>query len=608
MKNTSLEIKKTKKVYVSSTSFVPSFVLSNEIIFLIKSGFIDKEDSGKKNVTELWTDKEAFQKVNEYLSDVYISLLDKIGTALSQLHRIDYPATFWEIPLSPWLLHYISVLYDRYTRLKIINEKYYDKDITLLSCRVEVPPAKHYSNFIETTCFDEEKASGFYGDVARVIGLPVSEFEAENGIKSKKFICGEKKKLPNIFKPFLFTRLYWKIREKFLWINSKSNLSESELCISGMNFSVAERIALIDEFKVFYYRDNYKKIDSKSVNREKLLSIHADDTFENLAVQLLPKYTPTYLLEEFRSYLEISKNFSNFKLYITSNELWGDSVLQYACSLAQLGGAKIVGWQHGGGYGQFARSLTEFAERRYSDYYITWGWDDSRYKGAKIFPMPQPGLSSVIDSHKQKLDTILWAGTSVHLFVKRFIEYPFMPDWIPEYFKNKKIFLSALDDVVRGDLLYRPYMYDYGSLEHEKKIFKNYSGVKISCEGSLLKLLQIIKVFVCDHMGTSFLQALVMNTPTVLFWNSRLGIERKEAKPYFDLLRNAGILFDAPEDAAKQVNNIWNDVQGWWGHIDRQSARRKFMDRFCRVDQNCIDEWIKTFKEILRASKKEPEN
>ena len=40
----------------------------------------------------------------------------------------------------------------------------------------------------------------------------------------------------------------------------------------------------------------------------------------------------------------------------------------------------------------------------------------------------------------------------------------------------------------------------------------------------------------------------------------------------------------SPESAAQKVNEIWDDVDGWWGQDDVQDARLKFIERYARIE------------------------
>ena len=70
---------------------------------------------------------------------------------------------------------------------------------------------------------------------------------------------------------------------------------------------------------------------------------------------------------------------------------------------------------------------------------------------------------------------------------------------------------------------------------------------------------------------------------------------RDSAKPYYQLLVDAGIVHLTPESVAQKVNEVWDDVAGWWGQGYVQDARKEFCARYARQSQKPIRE----LKQIL---------
>jgi len=70
-------------------------------------------------------------------------------------------------------------------------------------------------------------------------------------------------------------------------------------------------------------------------------------------------------------------------------------------------------------------------------------------------------------------------------------------------------------------------------------------------------------IVVVDHPGTSALEAFVINAPTVLYWDHDKYLIRPEAEPYFQALRDAGILYKDPVSAAEKVNEIFDNPEEW---------------------------------------------
>jgi putative transferase (TIGR04331 family) len=102
---------------------------------------------------------------------------------------------------------------------------------------------------------------------------------------------------------------------------------------------------------------------------------------------------------------------------------------------------------------------------------------------------------------------------------------------------------------------------------------------------------------VLDNPITTFLEALVANIPTIVFWNPDRWEFRVEAQPYFDNLREVGILWDNPEDAAAKLESIYGDPWAWWGSDAVQESRRRFVNRYGLSNNNWASQWAKALKE-----------
>jgi len=77
---------------------------------------------------------------------------------------------------------------------------------------------------------------------------------------------------------------------------------------------------------------------------------------------------------------------------------------------------------------------------------------------------------------------------------------------------------------------------------------------------------------------------------------------RSDAQPYFDLLRDCGILYDTPQAAALAINSIYDDVQKWWNDFRRQEAIRVFCENFARTSSDSIKVWGNELKKVSNFS------
>ena len=116
--------------------------------------------------------------------------------------------------------------------------------------------------------------------------------------------------------------------------------------------------------------------------------------------------------------------------------------------------------------------------------------------------------------------------------------------------------------------------------------------IRILPRGRLIGLIQKSAVAIIDHLGTTALEALTINIPTIWFLNVEVNLIRPEAEKYFALLRDAGILHRSPEEAAEKVNEIYNDPLRWWCNPEVQKAKNTFCDRFALTSNNWRKEWV----------------
>ena len=65
---------------------------------------------------------------------------------------------------------------------------------------------------------------------------------------------------------------------------------------------------------------------------------------------------------------------------------------------------------------------------------------------------------------------------------------------------------------------------------------------------------------------------------------------------------NVGIIHLTPESAAKQVNEVWDNIDEWWLGDKVQEAKREFCKKYARVSENPAKD-LKTI--LLRATKNE---
>jgi len=159
-------------------------------------------------------------------------------------------------------------------------------------------------------------------------------------------------------------------------------------------------------------------------------------------------------------------------------------------------------------------------------------------------------------------------------------------------------FLESIPLELRAKMRMRLFRDDFG-WDMGERLLDSFPDLFLeNWDMTFLESLKNCRLFVCDLPATTFAEALSVDKPTIMFWDPDANELLPEAEPYYDELRQAGILYNSPEVAAQAAHAVYEDVESWWRNPELQTARRRFCDRFARLSTNAIDEWAKEFKMV----------
>lgn len=280
------------------------------------------------------------------------------------------------------------------------------------------------------------------------------------------------------------------------------------------------------------------------------------------------------------------------RFIFTSNNFDTDEVFKlWTATKVELGHKYFVG-QHGNNYGTH-RYMYPAIEEATADKFLTWGWTDglAQHMPAFIFKTigkkagnynPGGGLLLIELHLSQRITT--WDGTAE----------------FADYFHDQQNFVRKLAFMPRRNLTIRLHeAYRYLSWNEEARWQKFDSESKINTGNtSIIKLISQSRLVVHSYDSTGILETLSQNIPTLAFWQNGFEHLRESAKPYYQLLVDAGIIHFTATSASQKVNEIWDDVDGWWAQSNVQDARKQFCNRYARVSKNPVSE----LRQIIRMA------
>lgn len=529
-----------------------------------------------------WDDRARLYQDYLCLDAVYERYLIALAHKLNDLHSVNHSIRYWRIIVGPWLFFFIGILYDRYLSIRAAvesglvtgtwiipesAEKWIPKDVKIFQTWFISDAYNQYlySRIIETLQrlpfeFINVETPSPYDKTYKITQILHPKYIA------RKFIEIYARNLPSQMNRIALIESYFSI-----W-----DLIKLQISLGQLPYPLASKVEPED-------------IPVKQSMRKNLILKQGRDDFESILDWFIAKQIPKAYVEAYADMHQRSLEAfpEKPKVIVTANpynegfNFW--TAYHVECK------AKLVGAQHGGGYGSLLWIDSESHEIKIYDRYYTWGWQ--RVKEPKIASMSGGKLNKIQRTIKPNpKGSILCVVVSLPRYFYRMGSHPVGPQ-ILYYIKEQSRFAQSVSSEVHELLLLRLYQNDYGWNEKNRwsdtdTTLKIYQGRK-----TMYQQLNESRLFLGTYNGTTILETLSANFPTVLFWNPNYWELRPSAQPYFDKLRQVGILHDSPESAAAKVNEIYKDVDTWWRQPEIQKAKDEFCKQFAFTSKNWLKEW-----------------
>lgn len=548
-----------------------------------------------------WKDKRIYESV-PYCFELMRFWMPHFTKILNEVHRVEKTERYWKVLLSCWLYDYISILYDKYLRIEKAIEEYGDIETYFLNENAFLP------------ILNLETQWGFLADddfhlqIFSIIGR-------EMGLKAKTVTLPEKEfRINNGF----FIQTQWKKKLKLLVIQGiikiLQNLNpflKKDVILEGIATEYKFILSQVSGQNLLYSIPNIhtgllknKNCNgvSKNLDRDIFKRLPSRNRFEEIARNAIKIGFPQVYFEKYGAVLKEITPYTQKrrKIVIAITNWYNDESFKFiAAEIADKGG-RLIGLQQGGAFGAVMDMASELVERYVTDVFIGSGWgekEDIKKEICKVVPLPIPKYSKIKNSHRCKTDKCIFVGNMIPKYAYR-IQTFLIPEEMEEYFHWKYIFFKKLREDILKRFCYRPFFGDYGWNEIGR-IKKEFPEMNIFKGGNLLREMKKCKLVISDHLATSYLESLITNTPTVLYWDKEIFKIRPSANKYFDLLRDVKILHDEPASAAAHINDVFDDVNKWWGNESVQNVRVQFVNYMGLSSKNWVYEWSDFIKKQL---------
>jgi putative transferase (TIGR04331 family) len=525
-----------------------------------------------------------------YVNHIYEQVLSQLGVELNEIHGKNHSKRHWRILIGPWLQLYLSVVYDRFVCIKHAQELYPNFTTIGLSEKSFVVP----SDTLDFVCFVSEDTYNLqlYTKLLSVLGRVFPRKEADmprNSLYGKLHGESWRRRAIN-----LVVKTYAGVSARFsktVYLQNSYFTAQIALKLTFRNIGrILPGMNQMDPCSRF-------KCDIEKRNALRSIQIGEGEFGQCLSAMLFEDI-PQCFIEGFQA-IESNARINypkQVKAIFSANGWYYDELFKQWAAMSADKGTLLLGTQHGADYGSLKTMPSEDHETSLADFYYSWGWERTNCT-AKVIPMPATKLigRKELGADNSKKG-VLWVATTAPRY--HLVEAPSWHSHFWEYLALQAKFAKSLAPEIVSEVRFRPHCQDHGWGTVER-IKESNPDIRIeSWDVPFQVSMTNCRLYVCDHLSTTFAEALAANKPTILFCNPQTNKLRPEAQPYFDLLREGGIFFDAPEVAALAVTAVYEDVEAWWNVPERQKAIRIFCERFARTSPDAITLWSNELKRV----------
>jgi putative transferase (TIGR04331 family) len=523
----------------------------------------------------------------DYVQALSATLLIELTVALNAFHHTNRTTRYWNILLGHWLQFYVTVCFNRYFTIEQALKCYKTTSTTVLDSADYSLATPDSSSFIWACNDDDVWNSMLYARALQYMGCKNVELDSVH-IENEKYF-----KQKQNFSTTHRLRIKQLIKAMGYYILPKLSKHNDSFIINSYLPKWQEiklQLALGQCPQLWQSPPlNAVSIDLK-MRRKFTISSECHTGFEQFVRDLLPDIIPACFLEGYEELNQQVKSLpwpSKPKFIFTSNNFDTDEIFKAWTGLKAEQGVSYFTGQHGSLFGTMLGSQN-WPVQVSADKFFTWGWTNGNTNNipAFVFKIANQTIGAKPDGGLLLIE--LYANHKPSLY-----EFGI-------YQEQQFRFVEALPEKIQNELTVRLHgAWRNTRWSDDKRWSDRMPSVHVEAgDAPIQKLIAKSRLVVHSYDSTGILEGLASNIPTLCFWNGGLDHLLPNVKPYYELLRGAGILADSPEHAALLVVQYWDNIDGWWKSEQVQNARRLFCEQYARVEKHPV----RTMKRLLTTA------
>ena len=558
------------------------------VIALYDFKWSDHSDDRKRiprGLPYYWSDHNLRQNDWNQISNFVSKVLPNLADELNRIHNTTYSLQAWDIIAGAWLGRFSTVTFERLRQLQTATALGYELVIDAHEPSFEslIPlGTREASNFFFNEKWNQSFVTLLAGKIDGITVLnpihdtPDNPFPEKSTSKPRTTRVGVRAKafIVNSFLQAtsgLSSRFWRKGSETYL-------LFQTSLSFFGL---IGLILRLPGKVVVASSHTEFESVEYSSKARDWTIPITDSDLpFEKVVKELIPRLLPITFLEGFWKaqpnrdrYFPKSANVA----FTATGHFASDSFNIWVAQRIDTGLRFVIG-QHGGG-AQPASNFSLDWERRICSQYLVNG--DSSQFGSGVATAGQ-FWSRISRSKRFRANSPLLVTGLMPPYVYEMRSMPLGPENVQQI-ESELDFYSALSPRIRDKFRVRLYGANGHGWHQDQRWLSRFPSVKLESQHrAFSRAVRGSNLVVVSYHASTFAEFLAANIPVIGFWDPKLWSTDISAEDKLTKLRDVGVLHYSPDEAAEQVEQVWDGIADWWNSRAVQEAREEFCKSYAQ--------------------------
>jgi putative transferase (TIGR04331 family) len=575
-----------KELWISSA--VNLFIVDPFVFYFLKKTGNDANYNDIKVVPYRRTKKNDLQNDHDFVQLKFEKYVILLAEKLNQIHGTNHSTIFWRRALSLSFERHITFLYEVYENCRIHFDSENHNCIVLSRSSYQIPKDfEEHRNFFQHSDFGQEQLFSIYMHLFYPKGLKSKDVTFLGKFPDSKESV-YKRLIRLGFSSSTFDKIWLKLLMCY-YTNRPHRVG-----VFGSFFSTKNLCRLLIESKGRVFPLDWK--GSFQINSVESANIRTNlsefewkdlDDFDKYFINSLQYCLPKVFIENFS---EIKNYFYDFfrkypDLNYVTSEVWlSQSFVSIGLAILHERNVKHIYNEHNYFEHPWIGSMIPL-EASLVDTLLSLGWSTDSIQNLVKGSSLSGNFEVKVKKTAKKLYDICYIGSGAASKRPSYsASYGWCCENAPKYFSFVSQFFEHLSIKTKNQILYRAYpnskyedllLYDQDyMLGHYLNQLQKQRNTNISAN----VIMQQSRLVIVDYISTSYLESLLLNIPTIFFWNPDAYYLSDHFKNFFDLLISEGICQTNPLKAAAFVEIIKSNPEEWWFSESVQNARNRFIE------------------------------